>query len=149
MKLELKPIDTANRDQCITLHISKAQEPYICSNEQSLKDAADNREIARPFGIYCDGKMIGFTMFAFDENYEDINDRYWLWRFMIDENLQGKGYGRLALKSIIDYFRTNGAKNIRLSTKASNTNAISLYKSFGFCETGEMNDAETVFELTL
>lgn len=85
-------------------------------------------------------------MFAFDENYEDINDRYWLWRFMIDENLQGKGYGRLALKSIIDYFRTNGAKNIRLSTKASNTNAISLYKSFGFCETGEMNDAETVFE---
>ncbi len=29
-------------------------------------------------------------MFAFDEDYEDPDDRYWLWRFMIDEKLQGK-----------------------------------------------------------
>lgn len=68
---------------------------------------------------------------------------------MIDENLQGKGYGKLALESIINYFKTNGANNIRLSMKESNTKAISLYEMFGFRKTGEMNDDETVFELTL
>lgn len=149
MKAELRPIDKTNRDECVQLHVSREQEPYICSNEQSLKDSADYIGIARPFAVYCDDKMVGFTMFSFDEDYEDINDRYWLWRLMIDEKLQGKGYGKLALESIINYFKMNGANNIRLSTKESNTKAISLYEMFGFRKNGEMNDDETVFELTL
>ena len=78
---------------------------YIASNEDSWKAARDNEKVARPFAIYCDDKMIGFTMFAFDEDYEDPNDRYWLWRFMIDERLQGKGYGTAALQVIIRYFK--------------------------------------------
>lgn len=32
---------------------------------------------------------------------DDPCDKYWLWRFMIDESLQGKGYGSAALKEII------------------------------------------------
>lgn len=47
-------------------------------------------------------KIIGFTMFAFELTSGDPNDRYWLWRFMIDKNSQGKGYGSAALKKIID-----------------------------------------------
>lgn len=86
-------------------------------------------------------------MFAFDEEYEDPDDRYWLWRFMIDENVQGRGIGREALKQIIAYFNENGATNIRLSTKPSNVNAISLYESFGFRDTGEVNEGENIFEL--
>lgn len=106
-------------------------------NENSLKEAKDNVEVARPFAIYADEKMVGFTMFAFDENNEDPDDKFWLWRFMIDWNLQGKGYGRLALKEIIRYFRDNGADIITLSTKESNTRALSLYHDFGFKENGE------------
>lgn len=51
--------------------------------------------------IYADDRMIAFTMFARDEDNEDLEDKYWLWRFMIDKSLQGKGYGHLALKEII------------------------------------------------
>ena len=101
------------------------------------------------FAIYIDDKMVGFTMFAFDEEYEDSNDRYWLWRFMIDKNLQGRGYGRLALEEIIKYFKSNGANNIKLSTKESNVKALSLYHKFGFKKNGEMNDEETVLVLEL
>ena len=86
-------------------------------------------------------------MFAFEPDYEDPNDRYWLWRFMIDESRQGRGLGRKALVPIIAYFKENGATNIRLSTKESNTNAIHLYESFGFKRNGDMVDEETVFEL--
>ena len=66
---------------------------------------------------------------------------------MIDEECQGQGLGREALKQIIAYFKENGATNMRLSTKESNVNAIHLYESQGFKRTGEMNDEETVFEL--
>ena len=107
------------------------------------------RKVARTFAIYCDDKMVGFTMFAFDEEYWDPNDRYWLWRFMIDENLQGKGYGTAALQVIIQYFKEHGANNVRLSTKRNKCNRI-IYVSQGWiCDTGEMNDEEIVLELCL
>lgn len=41
--------------------------------------------VVRTFAIYVDSRIAGFTMFAFDEDYENPNDRYWLWRFMIDK----------------------------------------------------------------
>ena len=93
--------------------------------------------------------MIGFTMFAFDEDYEDPNDRYWLWRFMIDESFQGKGYGTAALQVIIQYFKDHNANNIRLSTKEANTHALSVYRQAGFRDTGEMNGEEIVLQLDL
>jgi len=77
--------------------VANDQAQYIASNLDSWISAKENENVARPFAIYCDGEMVGFTMFAFDEDYEDPDDRYWLWRFMIDEKLQGKGYGIAAL----------------------------------------------------
>ena len=62
---------------------------------------------------------------------------------------QGKGYGTAALKVIIRYFKDHGANNIRLSTKETNTNALSMYRKAGFRDTGEMNDEEIVMRLDL
>lgn len=147
MNIELIPVDQYNRTDCIRMKVTEEQSEYIAANESSLETAAEHSEVARPFVIYSDGKAVGFTMFAFEPDYEDPNDRYWLWRFMIDERYQGQGYGREALRQIILYFKENGASNIRLSTKESNINAIHLYQSFGFAPNGDMNDGETVFEL--
>ena len=147
MKIELRPIDETNKEDCVRLKVADSQAAYIDTNEKSLEAAKENAEVARPFVIYADGVAVGFTMFAFEPDYEDPNDRYWLWRFMIDEKCQGKGYGKEALKQIIAYFKENGATNMRLSTKESNVGAIHLYESYGFQRTGEMNDEETVFEL--
>ena len=63
--------------------------------------AAENKNVARPFAICADDKLVGFTMFAFDVDFDNPNDRYWLWRFMIDRELQGKGYGSAALEMIM------------------------------------------------
>ena len=104
MNLELRTIDDTNKDAVELLEVSDNQKQYIASNKHSLETATNEeyREIARPFAIYEDGKMIGFTMFAFELTSSDPNDRYWLWRFMIDKNLQGNGYGSAALEKIID-----------------------------------------------
>lgn len=149
MQAELRKIDNNNIEQCIALRVTEEQAQYIAPNQDSLKDANDNPAVARPFAIYVANRMVGFTMFAFDEDYEDPGDRYWLWRFMIDKDLQGRGYGRAALKAIIDYFKEQGVGYIKLSTKESNSKAISLYRKFGFKENGEMNDGEIVLQLDL
>lgn len=149
MWAELREIDEHNIEECIALIVTEEQSQYIVSNERSLKEASDNPAVARPFAIYVQDKMVGFTMFAFDVDYEDPNDRYWLWRFMIDKDLQGRGCGSAALTAIITYFKDQGASYIKLSTKKSNSKALSLYHKFGFRENGEMNDDEIVLHLDL
>lgn len=147
MNIELREITEENKKECFALKVATEQAQYIATNEESWNAALENADVARPFAIYCDGEMVGFTMFAFDEEYEDPDDRYWLWRFMIDESLQGKGYGTAALQVIIKYFKDNGANNIRLSTKETNANALAMYRKAGFRDTGEMNDEEIVLKL--
>ena len=149
MKIELKPLDEFNTKDCIMLRVSDDQAQYIDTNEKSIAAAKEHPDVARPFVIYADDAPVGFTMFAFDENYDDPNDRYWLWRFMIDGRLQGNGYGTVALQVIIRYFRDHGANNIRLSTKESNINALTIYRNAGFRDTGEVNDGEIVLQLDL
>ena len=149
MQAELRKIDSSNEKACIALRVADDQAQYIASNEASLAAAGQNPAVARPFAIYIDNEPAGFTMFAFDEDCEDPAGRYWLWRFMIDKDLQGRGYGSAALTAVIGYFKAHGADSIRLSTKAGNRNAISLYRRFGFRENGEMNGEEIVLELSL
>ena len=151
MNLELRAIDDTNKNAVELLEVLDSQKQYIASNKYSLETATkeEYREIARPFAIYAEGKIVGFTMFAFELTSSDPNDRYWLWRFMIDKNSQGNGYGSVALEKIIDYFKSHGADHILLSTKESNTSALSLYHKYQFAETGEMNDDEIVLRLNL
>ena len=149
MEIELRKIDPANKDAVVLLEVLDSQKQYIASNDKSLKTAAEEKykNISRPFAIYADDNLVGFTMFAFD--FENSEPEYWLWRFMIDNNFQGKGYGSAALERIIEYFRGNGANHIFLSTKETNTSALKLYHKYGFAETGEMNDGEVVLQLIL
>ncbi len=151
MKIELRTIDDTNKADVVLLEVSDSQKEYIASNALSLETSlnAEYREIARPFAIYADEKLVGFTMFAFDLASSDPNDRYWLWRFMIDKNLQGNRYGSAALEKIIEYFKNHGANHILLSTKETNTTALSLYHKYQFAETGEMNDNEIVLRLNI
>ena len=151
MKVELRTIDDANSAAVEALEVSDLQKQYIASNKKSLETAASEeyKDIARPFAIYAGSKLVGFTMFAFELTSPDPNDRYWLWRFMIDQNFQGQGYGTAALEAVIDYFKSHGAGHILLSTKETNVAALSLYHKYHFTETGEMNDGEIILRLNL
>ena len=151
MNIELQAIDETNKNSVELLEVRDNQKHYIASNKRSLETAESEEysKIARPFAIYADEKPIGFTMFAFELDSTDPNDRYWLWRFMIDKNHQENGYGKAALEKIIDYFKRHGADHILLSTEASNKTALSLYHKYHFAETGEMNGDEIVLRLNL
>ena len=151
MNLQLRIIDESNKAAVELLEVSEQQKQYIAPNIKSIETAAkeEYRQIARPFAIYADGDLVGFTMFAFELTSSDPNDRYWLWRFMVDQNFQGKGYGSAALEKIIDYFKHQGADHILLSTKETNTPALKLYHKYQFAETGERNEDEIVLRLDL
>ena len=126
----------------------REDQPFVAPNDVSLRQAdeanAEQPGCARPFGIYADDRLVGFCMFAFDPEAEDPDDRYWLWRFMIDKNEQGKGCGQAALKEIIRYFKANGADMLYLSTEPENERGLHIYHKAGFRETGIISDGEAV-----
>lgn len=152
MKIVLKPIDETNRDAVIALSVREDQ-PFVAPNDYSLEQAEEtNAEypgVARPFAIYAENRLVGFCMFSFAPEAEDEDDRYWLRRFMIDKNEQGKGYGQAALDEIIRYFREHGADVLYLSTEPENECGIHVYHKAGFQETGEIDDGEATFILKL
>ena len=147
MKIELIPVNDKNREAVLALSVRKDQ-PFVASNNLSLKQAAEaNKEepgVARPFAIYANGKPVGFCMFAFVPGAKDPADRFWLWRFMIDQNEQLKGYGQAAMKEIIRYFRENGADRLYLSTEPENEVGFHVYRKAGFRETGIVSGGESV-----
>ena len=147
MNIKLQPINDENREAVLALSVREDQ-PFVASNKTSLRQAdeanAEQPGAARPFAIYADGKPVGFCMFAFDPEAEDEDDRYWLWRFMIDKNEQDKGYGQAALQAIIQYFKDNGADRLYLSTEPENERGLHIYHKAGFRETGIISDDEAV-----
>ncbi len=147
MIIKLEPVNDENRDAVLALSVREDQ-PFVAPNDVSLRQAAEaNAEhpgTARPFAIYADDHLVGFCMFAFYPEARDPEDRYWLWRFMIDKNEQDKGYGQAALSEIIRYFRENGADRLYLSTEPENERGLHVYRKAGFRETGTISEDEAV-----
>ena len=147
MNIRLEPVTDSNREAVLALTVREDQ-PFVAPNDVSLRQADETNEkypgVARPFAICADDKLVGFAMFSFAPEAEDPDDRYWLWRFMIDRDEQGKGYGQAALQAIIRYFRDNGADRLYLSTEPENARGLHLYHKAGFRETGIISDDEAV-----
>lgn len=149
--ITLEKITEDNFEECLSLSVTEKQKEFIASNAYSLCEAyaLTNHKfyIPLPLAIYDNHKMVGFTFIVYQpidkDNPLDDEDVYYLARIMIDKKYQGNGYGKLALKKIIEYIKTfpcGKAKAIILSSNPNNERAYSLFKSIGFKEMGMTDD---------
>ncbi len=140
----LRSITKDNLDEVLRLKVSKNQESFVSANSYSLSQAWVYKNTAFPFAIYADDVLVGFIMLGY---YEE-RDQYTLWKFMIDEKYQNKGYGKQALTLGIEYLVQNfHVKSIYTGVAFGNTVAKKLYESLGFRETGVTD--ETCLEMKL
>lgn len=129
MKIEFRPIDRTNYNECIGLSLAEEQTGYVASNQFSLVQAAYEPNLY-PLGIYHESVMVGFILYDFDEELNGWS----MSRFMIDKSFQGRGFGTAALKQFLDYFKEKYPKERKLYTSAEVENmvAICLYEKSGF-----------------
>lgn len=128
MDMALAAIDRSNYQECIDLELFDHQRDFVAPNLFSLVQAAYEPDM-HPLGIYLDGEMIGFILYDFDPEL----DGWSMSRFMIDRRRQGKGLGRQALKTFLEYFREkHGDVELHTSAETRNAPAIALYEAFGF-----------------
>ena len=159
--LRLEKIHGQNVWDILRLKVAENQRHFVSSNDRSIIEAyttITGNGYAFPFGIYDDDIPVGFLMIGFgtDDYWDDAPpvaaDNYNLWRFMIDEKYQNKGYGRAAVKLALDFINTlpcGKAEYCWLSYEPENEVARRLYQSFGFEETGEKDCDELIAVLKL
>ncbi|MBE5794180.1 MAG: GNAT family N-acetyltransferase [Clostridiales bacterium] len=156
----LRKITADNLWDIVALKVGDSQRTFVADNTRSILEAyvaITSGGTALPFGIYAGEMPVGFLMLSYGcEDWPDApaiaHDNYSLWRLMIDEKHQGKGYGKAAVEAALAYIRTlpcGPATHCWLSYEPENTVAKKLYASFGFQETGDRDENEIIAALML
>lgn len=152
----IRPVSKDNWNELIRLKVGEAQKNFVASNLYSIAEAQfgyDEKDGKGhwqfyPFGIYEDDTPVGFLMYGINYDYPETQGL--IVRLMVDENRQGKGYGKFGMEKVLEIFRADEKiENAIITYAPENEGARKLYASFGFVETGDMLDGETVAVLRL
>ncbi len=145
---ELRKIVEDNFLDAFNLRLAPGQEGFVSHPIRSLAQAYVYRNQCQPFGIYAEGKMVGYVMVIYDYDVPE----YDIWHMMIDRESQGRGYGRDALDRVIEYIRTKpfgDSNRIALTCNKYNSAARRLYENKGFSPTGIEDEDEVELVMTI
>jgi diamine N-acetyltransferase len=137
----LRPITDENHDAVLALRVSAQQENFVSDVAGSLEEAAaepDGRAIA--WAIYADETPVGFVMIS-DEVGAPGYIAHYLWKLLIDEDSQRRGYGTATLDAIVEYFRTRPGPPVDVmwtSAGQGEGSPVTFYERYGFERTGDL-----------
>jgi diamine N-acetyltransferase len=156
--IELRKITHDNFHAILNLELTVEQKSLVEPNSYRLANAfvnlTNNENPPMLFAIYYQEDLIGFV----DTGYYQLGEKsflttnfgdkttYGINSFIIDKKHQGKGLGREALLTVLDFlqsFPQGKADAISISYWMTNHAARRLYTSVGFVETGDVWDGDT------
>lgn len=143
--IEIKLVDESSFQAVLDLKISEADERarFVSSNVRSLADAWLYRENGDvfPMAIYWNELVVGFLLLEIDKDEAE----YFIWRIMIGQQYQGRGYGRKAVEVLIKKAQMDFACNhIIADYVVGNEKMKHLLTSLGFQETGFIEENNEV-----
>ena len=150
--VSLRAITDANRTAILALDVAPHQRNWVDSNEVSLRQAEKNTE-GRPeyYAVYADEQPVGFLMIGCSPINKGERPDWFVSRLMIDVMHQRRGYGRAAMRQIIDHIRSEArlprAANL-FRTSITNPRAA-LYTSLGFVDHGEIYHDEVLLRMPI
>jgi diamine N-acetyltransferase len=157
MRIDLREIVSLHdRASVMNLRRGPGQERYLDSMADIFDEAdAEQRAMPRPWAVHDAeaGFLVGFTMIS--DNIpqpmdEDLVGPYYLWKLLIDERFQGRGYGTATIDAVVDYLGTRpGADVLYTSCAAGDGSPRGFYLRYGFTDTGRIMWGENVLALDL
>lgn len=137
--IHLQPIDESNRTEVETLRTSPAQERFVSSVVDSLLEAAEEpggRAIY--WAVYDDATPVGFVMISDEVDGPEYFPQF-LWKLLIDERYQRRGFGTATVDLIVEYFHGRpGVELMRTSAGQGEGSPIEFYERYGFEQTGDI-----------
>ena len=147
--VRLENVTAQNWRAVVNLKLAEDQQRLLASNTYSIAQSKFD-EAAQPRAIYAGEAVVGFLMYDVPA-VEDADQNVSIYRFMVDKEHQGKGYGRAALtKALAEIREIPGIAKITISYVHGNARAKQFYASFGFVELpSKEGDWELVAEIKL
>ncbi|WP_339838239.1 GNAT family N-acetyltransferase [Paenibacillus sp. FSL R7-0272] len=143
MTIQVRPVSMDDWFACTQLQVSEEQKKAFPA--PVVYWLAESRFVTdfQPMAIYKDLDLVGFAVYSDQEH--DEGD-YWLPAVMIDSKYQGRGYGKEALRALIQRMqKTLNCKRILIGHRPDNHVAGALYESLGFQRISEqLIDGEVV-----
>jgi diamine N-acetyltransferase len=142
----LREITAATLRPILELEVGADQKQhYPRSNAYSIAEAHFAPD-AWFRGIYAGETPVGFVMLSLIPERAE----YFLWRLMIDRRYQRRGYGRQAMRTVIEYVRTlPNATEFYTSHLRGNQCAAALYSDLGFQYTGDETGGDLLMRMSL
>jgi diamine N-acetyltransferase len=142
--VELREITNESVRAICSLEVAEEQRAFVAQNALSIAEAYFTPHHWMR-AVYLDGEPAGFLL-----TYEDpAEDAYYVWRFMVSAEQQGRGVGRRAMQLLLERWRSLGVTAAALSVVPANRQATKFYESLGFRLTGEEEGGELVMRLDL
>lgn len=144
--VHLEDIDEDNWMEIVLLTtetdgVPKVCEQYVSSNALSIVQAVYEGSWAIK-AVYCGKRAVGFTMYGYNPEL----DGYEICRIMIDVKHQGKGFGTIALKLVMEeLMEEDDCEEIYLSLNPSNERGKAIYAKLGFTNTGVKSGTEEIW----
>ena len=149
--VELVEVTRENVRAVCRLVVAESQRGFVAPNAVSLAEA-----LVSPHAWYraiaADGVLVGFVMISDLPEGEDGNGKaeYYLWRLMIADGFQGRGYGTAAISRLLEHVRTRpNATELLVSWVPGPGSPEPFYTGLGFEATGRVHDGEVEGRLPL
>ena len=145
----LRPLTKENRPALEALRVATAQRAFVSSVTDSLAEAEQHAD-ANPlvFGLYDRDTPVGFVMIA-DEVDDPDYIAHFLWKLLIDERFQRRGFGTAALDLVAAYFRSKGVSTMWTSAGEGEGSPIPFYERYGFVRDGVQEEDDGSREIML
>ena len=141
--ISFRPVTSNNFKECIKIETGVSEKMSAPIVAQIAMSYVYPSKV--PLAVYDDDELIGFVSY---EKETKPKNTYDILVVVIRSELQGRGLGRLTMEKFIEYlFDLGDCDVITLNFNPENDRAESLYKSFGFKETGKMFGDEIILEL--
>ncbi len=141
----LREVTSENLPDVLKLKVTPQQAGFVSDNATSIAQAHFAEE-AWFRAIYAGEVPVGFAMLS----DEPAKPEYFLWRFMIGAEHQGRGYGRDALALLVEHVRGRPVATELLTCVVEGEGGpLPFYESFGFVSTGEYDAGELILRYRL
>lgn len=144
-RVSLREITAGTVRAICALEPNEAQKAFVAPNAVSIAQAYFNPAAAFR-AVYADETPVGFLMWRPGE----ADASCVLWRFMVDKDHQGRGYGREALALWLQSLSAQGYRTVRTSYVAGDAGPRQFYLAQGFKDTAVcLPNGEWLMELEL
>ena len=138
------------------LRRAPGQHEYLDSMQEIFEEAErEQRAMPHRWAVRdaTTGAVVGFAMIS--DNIpqpmdDDLVGPYFLWKLLIDEAFQRRGYGAATIVAVVQYLRTRpGADVLHTSCADGPGSPRGFYLQYGFTDTGRVMWGENVLALDL